>query len=196
MMKKYAIKTATAEYTGGGIYIYHGELENGLYFRTADEWQSVSICDADTSTEDADYSEFFDTHQIDELQGDDYKRFFNNMLVWINNNKPDGNYNLGELEQRVILDEPQPTTQERIKELEKELQRLKRVEQLETFLAHMSDTFDRFMGDNCTDSSVNYFYNLSFTIHFNNKSIELHNGADTFQEIESTIQRELDELTE
>lgn len=195
-MSKYTIKNATAIYTGGGIYIYHGELENGLYFRTADEWNSISICNTDTSTEDADYSEFYDKNQVDELQGDDYKKFFNNMLVWINNNKPNGNYNLGELERRVILDKPQLTTQERIKELESELLRLKRVEQLETFLNHMSDTFDRFMGDNCTDSSVKYFYNMSFTIHFNNKSIELYNCAETFQEIESTIQRELDELTE
>ena len=195
-MTNYTIKTATADYTGGGIYIYYGELENGLYFRTADEWQSISICDADTSTEDADYSEFFELHQIDELQNEDYKRFFNNMLVWINNNRPSGNYNIGELEQRVILNEPQQTTREQIEELENKLRKLKRIDELESFLNHMQTTFNNLMGDDCTSETVDRFYNMPFTISFNGKTIRIDNGADAFQEIESTIERELDEITE
>lgn len=196
-MSKYTIKTATAEYTGGGIYIYHGELENGLYFRTADEWNSISICNADTSTEDADYSEFYDENQVDELQEENYVMFFNDIITWIENNKPRGNYNLFELRHRLNRSiNEQITTRKRIEELERELQRLKRVEQLETFLNHMSNTFNDLMGDDCTDETCTRFYNMQFTISFNGKSIILENGAETFQEIESTIQRELDELTE
>ena len=30
-MENYKIKTATALYTGGGIYVYYGLLESGLY---------------------------------------------------------------------------------------------------------------------------------------------------------------------
>ena len=196
-MNKYTIKTATAEYTGGGIYIYFGELENGLYFRTADEWKSISICNADTRTEEADYSEFYDSHQIDELQGENYKEFFNDMISWIKHNEPSGNYDIGELKQRVILEKPQQqTTQDKIKELERELYRLRRVDQLESFLNHMDKTFSELMGDDATNETCTRFYNMSFTVTFNGKTIELYNGAETYQEIESTIQRELDELTE
>lgn len=36
-MKEYEIKTAEATYTGGNIYLYHGELTSGLYFVTNDD---------------------------------------------------------------------------------------------------------------------------------------------------------------
>ena len=96
------IKTANACYTGGGIYIYYGELENGNFFRTCDDWESVEFCDADTSTEEADYYEFYEAHTIESIDGDAYISFWNDMLMWIINNKPDGNYSVVELERRII----------------------------------------------------------------------------------------------
>lgn len=100
-MNNYEIKTASAEYTGGGIYIYYGQLENGLYFRAVDDWLYISICDSDTSAEDADYSEFYTEHEIDTIQGYDYEDFFNTMILWIMHNEPGGNYDSGELENRM-----------------------------------------------------------------------------------------------
>lgn len=100
-MKEYTIKTATAEYTGGGIYIYYGELENGLFFRTADEWEYIAICDADTSVENADYPEFYEEHEIKDICGCDYENLFNEIILYIMHNEPDGNYNIDELESRM-----------------------------------------------------------------------------------------------
>ena len=40
-MENYKIANATAIYTGGGIYIYHGKVENGNYFRACDEWECI-----------------------------------------------------------------------------------------------------------------------------------------------------------
>ena len=60
----------------------------------------------------------------------------------------------------------------------------------------MDKTFSELMGDDATNETCTRFYNMSFTVTFNGKTIELYNGAETYQEIESTIQRELDELTE
>lgn len=96
------IKTATAIYTGGGIYIYYGELTNGNYFRAGDGEDFIEICDADTSTDEADYTEFYDKHRIETLVDDQYKTFWNEMLDWIINNTPKGNYCLSELENRKI----------------------------------------------------------------------------------------------
>ncbi len=97
-MKKYTIKTATAEYTGGGIYIYFGELTNGRWFRTETTWGCTHICESDTSTPYADEAEFYDDFTIDVLHDDDHEEFFNDMIDWINTNKPNGNYNIAELE--------------------------------------------------------------------------------------------------
>jgi hypothetical protein len=101
------IKTATAIYTGGGIYIYYGQLKNGLYFRTCDDFEFISICDADTSAEDADYAEFYDAHEIWCIAEDAFKNTRDSILMWILDNEPEGNYSTTELEQRLIFKEEQ-----------------------------------------------------------------------------------------
>jgi hypothetical protein len=105
-MKKNKIQTATACYTGGGIYIYYGRLENGLYFQAGDEWETIYICDAETGTEEAQYIEFYDRHTVEELTGESFKTFWNQMLLHIINGGPshDGrrNYLKGDLEERII----------------------------------------------------------------------------------------------
>ena len=99
---KREIKNATAIYTGGGIYIYYGQLSDGNWFRTCDDWEFIEMCDSDTSVEYADYYEFYEEHSIGTLAGDEYKTFWNEMLLWIIHNAPEGNYQVDELENRLI----------------------------------------------------------------------------------------------
>ena len=100
-MKK-EIKNATAIYTGGGLYIFYGPLTDGNWFRAYDEWECIEICNADTSTEEADYNEFYEEHIIETLVNDEYKTFWNEMLLWIIHNAPEGNYQVDDLERRMI----------------------------------------------------------------------------------------------
>lgn len=102
-MKNYKIKNAVAEYTGGGCYVYFGELENGLWFKGSDNWDSLAICDADTSTEESDEEYFYESHLIEDIEGEDYKVFFNEVLQWIIDNAPKGNYQAYELEGRFLV---------------------------------------------------------------------------------------------
>lgn len=102
MIKYNDIKTATAIYTGGGIYIYYGELHNGLYFRACDDWEEISICNADTSTDEADYCEFYEAHEVETITGADFIREWNNILQWIIDHDPDGNYLPSDLERRFL----------------------------------------------------------------------------------------------
>ena len=102
---KREIKNATAIYTGGGIYIYYGQLTDGNWFRATDDWEGVEICNADTSVEEADYPEFYEEHSIECIGGDEYKTFWNEMLLWIIHNAPEGNYQADELENRMIEEE-------------------------------------------------------------------------------------------
>lgn len=106
-MKNYKIKTATACYTGGDIYIYYGQLENGLYWRAADTWDIIWICDQDTGTEEASWYEFYEQHTIEEITSPSkFKAFWNAMLRHILEKKPTHdewcNYSDDELTSRMI----------------------------------------------------------------------------------------------
>lgn len=103
-MEKYKIKTATACYTGGGIYIYWGQLENGLYWRAADGYDVIYICNADTSldNEESDYQEFYDEHTVKELHGREFVAFWNEMLARIINSNNRENWCPEELTARLI----------------------------------------------------------------------------------------------
>ncbi len=103
---KHKIETATACYTGGGIYIYYGQLESGLYFLACDECEAISICDADTSTEEAQYPEWQEQHTVEELMGENFECFWNAMLLHIINGGLSydewHNYLTSDLEERII----------------------------------------------------------------------------------------------
>lgn len=105
-MTKHKIKTATACYTGGNIYIYYGQLESGLYFRTFDDSDTIYICDSDTEAEEAEYSEFYEAHTVEELTGEDFRTFWNTMLSHIIDRKPThgkwSNYSADDMEIRLI----------------------------------------------------------------------------------------------
>ena len=98
-----SISFATAICTGGGIYIYLGQLVNGNYFLTDDV--SMEYCmflnespyDLDKSL----YEEWQESYKVGELYGEEALSFNKRMLIWIINNKPDGNYAVGELETRL-----------------------------------------------------------------------------------------------
>ena len=101
------IKSATACYTGGGIYIYYGQLESGLFFRAADGFDAIYICDSDTSAEEADYWEFYEAHTVAEITNEnEYTAFWNAMISHILNRKPSygkwNNYDPDELQARII----------------------------------------------------------------------------------------------
>lgn len=99
-MTEYKIKTLTACYTGGGIYIYYGQLENGLYFRSADEWGCIAICTEDTSVEAADFPDFYDKYMIEEIIDNRYNDFMTQFYEIIIDKKPAGNYCITEMETR------------------------------------------------------------------------------------------------
>ena len=105
-MEKYRIKSATACYTGGGIYSYYGKLESGYFWKTFDEWESVIICTQDTSTEESDFLEWQERYTVEELTGDDFKAFWNAMIAHIlKGGKAYGiwsNYQATDLERRII----------------------------------------------------------------------------------------------
>lgn len=155
-MENYTIKTANACYTGGGIYIYYGQLENGLYFRSADEWEMISICNADTSVEDADYPEFYEEHEIDSITGDQFDEFFNTMLLWIIHNVPYGNYDADELEERMIQYVETDIKIETAQTLAKAIQERVKQEKFDQLLKHQLSSIQDCMSE--FRNSCNFFF--------------------------------------
>ena len=75
---KYHIEEAHAEYTGGGIWLFHGKTKEGFWFLTCDEGYS-EILNADPSNfDECLYMEWIDEHLIEELVGSEQEsKIFN-----------------------------------------------------------------------------------------------------------------------
>lgn len=95
------IKYATADYTGGGIYCYQGQMTDGRWF-IADDEGCVGICDADPfkAGEDVWYLDWQDEH-VKWLDESEAERMHRDILRWIIENEPEGNYNAWELKERL-----------------------------------------------------------------------------------------------
>ena len=97
---------ATATYTGGGIYIYTGQLDNGDFFMSNDDFMVyVEFYDADPYEElDEACGEIWQhTHSVGEYSGQKAVDFMISVLKWIiqHQQRPEGNYSVGEIEDRL-----------------------------------------------------------------------------------------------
>lgn len=105
------IKEATAIYTGGGIYVYLGELDDGNYFLASD-WSSgcvgdIRILNEDPRKVDDDecfYPEWQETYLVKDMDDttEEARRMWNEILFYIIQNNPEGNYSISELKDRII----------------------------------------------------------------------------------------------
>lgn len=97
------IKSVTPDYTGGNIYVYLGELDNGQYFIAEDLMYDVTIVDADPrkAGDDAFQPDWIEEHLVRYLEEDNIT-FFRDMLCWVIDNKPDGNYNIVDMEHELM----------------------------------------------------------------------------------------------
>lgn len=95
---------ANACYTGGGIYIYYGNLSDGTFFRTWTDGECIEIVDVNASieNEEADYEEFYEKHRVGTLINEEYASFWNEMLQFIIDWQPKGNYWVSELEEEFL----------------------------------------------------------------------------------------------
>lgn len=91
------------EYTGGGIYLFTGELTDGNYFMADTANYDVRVLNADPNeptgmdalgiTErNIDSVEWQEEHLVRDLTPDEAVAFFKEMLKWVEDNDPSGNY--------------------------------------------------------------------------------------------------------
>lgn len=84
-MSKRTIKDAYAVYTGGGIWLFYGELKDGNYFLT-DDYGATRILDTDPSDFDETlYEDWQQEHLVEELEGNDRTSFGDDLIDWLKN---------------------------------------------------------------------------------------------------------------
>lgn len=87
---------ANADYTGGGIYCYHGKLSNGQYFVTDDDCPSILLTDEEPK--DFPSGEWVPnwekSHEVMDAN------LWAEMFRWIIAHKPVGNYAMTEIMER------------------------------------------------------------------------------------------------
>lgn len=101
------IKNVYPCYTGGFIYVFTGALSDGTFFIASDDMYDVTIIDTDPSKADwdnevwqADWQESHLIKYLPDCTSDDKTgiKFFIDMLNWIISNKPQGNYQMSDIE--------------------------------------------------------------------------------------------------
>ena len=106
---EYEIEYAIPNYTGGNVYVFTGKLKNGNYFLADDTFTpfDTRILDIDPNTTIKDENgievtlmddvSLQDKHLVKDLDENDAKEFTLNLVKWIEENKPDGNYQVDEI---------------------------------------------------------------------------------------------------
>ena len=96
------IKNVTPSYTGGGIYSFIGELTNHTFF-LADNWD-VRILTEDPRIDE--YESFFPEWQeerlVADLTGMASAEFLKEVIRWIKENEPEGNYLMSDMDELYI----------------------------------------------------------------------------------------------
>ena len=100
------INKATAVYSGGGIYLYYAELDDGNWLLGNDEWLIVvnqnPLVDEQTY-EDSDYYEWQEEHLVKQISEEQYQEVLNKILETIFDGKTIKdyyNFSIGELQDR------------------------------------------------------------------------------------------------
>lgn len=110
---KYEIEYATPNYTGGNVYVFTGKLKDGNYFLADDTFTpfDTRILDIDPNTTIKDENgievnlmddvSLQNKHLVKDLDENEAKEFTLKLVNWIEENKPDGNYQVDEIKAKL-----------------------------------------------------------------------------------------------
>lgn len=134
--KSYEIEYVVPNYTGGGIYVYTGKLKDGNYFIADDTYFGkegdtfspfdIRVVDTDpdkvyTDEDGLEYTLLDDTyyqeqHFVEDIEEDNAKEFTKMILQWVIDNKPEGNYQIGEMQEYLDIVLDNDTVEENLNE--------------------------------------------------------------------------------
>lgn len=96
----YDFEKVEPTYTGGGIYIFTGRLDNGNYFIADGDnfWVRLVNADPHENWDESGYEEWQVEHLVRDLCSPDDLEFMKSMINWIRMNRPDGNYDMHDMD--------------------------------------------------------------------------------------------------
>lgn len=103
------IKNVEPTYTGGWIYIFLGELNDGTFFIAESDNYDVRIVDCDPSPTfwdsdgGASYPEWQEEHLVRDLDVPDKYNFCLKMFKWIKKHNPIGNYSPSDIDMHIAF---------------------------------------------------------------------------------------------
>lgn len=191
---EYEIEYAIPNYTGGNVYVFTGKLKNGNYFLADDTFTpfDTRILDIDPNTTIKDENgievtlmddvSLQDKHLVKDLDENDAKEFTLNLVKWIEENKPDGNYQVDEIkatlevkkteavdntqtqEQEIPEEGPVDTTEELTDGIKKEVYQYAKQQGLDIEklrkqgieLETLEETLDTIIGNMVSKSAIEY----------------------------------------
>lgn len=77
-------KRVVTDYTGGGIWLFWGQLRSGEYFLTDDHGATL-ILNEEPGTDESLFEEWQKAHLIRELDGEELKDFLRSLLEYVGN---------------------------------------------------------------------------------------------------------------
>lgn len=92
---------ANATYTGGGIYQYTGQFDNGNYFQTWTDYEDYIqelYVNPEGNWDDNDDEEWQNEHMVAEHYGSEAIKILKEAMKYIIDNQPTGNYSVCEVE--------------------------------------------------------------------------------------------------
>lgn len=89
--KKDPFKKVIPEYTGGGIWLFYGELKSGEHFLTDDNGCTLILDESPADFDESLYVEWQQAHTIRELEGEERDIFLRSLLNRIYRRLPEDN---------------------------------------------------------------------------------------------------------
>lgn len=94
------IKEAWAVYTGGNIWLFYGNLEDGNFFLTDDNGCTLILNADPNDLDESTFPDWQEEHLVRELENNERMRFCNALLDWISEH-PDNDGGMTEQEIEV-----------------------------------------------------------------------------------------------
>ena len=171
------IKTLEAVYTGGGIWIFWGELEDGHYFLTAHEGWTVILTESPEDFDESLYEEWQEAHKVKDLADEELISFQKELLEKIEKN----DYNGGALDSYEInyykwywdLEEEEAETAAEEEAAEEEPKQVTIREFINLYNAEVEKMFNEMDKEETTA----HIYGYNITLEWNGYKVNLGDGA-------------------
>ena len=168
------IKTLEAVYTGGGIWIFWGELEDGHYFLTAHEGWTVILTESPKDFDESLYEEWQEAHKVKDLENEELIVFQKELLGRIEKEDYKGalmdDYEIANLKWIWDLEEETAAEEE---EAEEEPKQVTIREFIDLYNAELQKMFD----EADSEKETAHIYGYDITLEWNGYKVNLGDGA-------------------